>query len=659
MQAVRSLAVLALLSFVIVPVSASAQSLFQIAAGEDPYEAIGEAAFFRLEEDIVTSASKYAQSIIESPSAISIITKEDIQQSGTLDITQLFRFHPGILVTEGTMLGRDIMIRGYPQEFSPRLLVLYDGVPLYTPLFSGVTWGFVPVSLPSIERIEIIRGASSTLYGANAFSGVINIISKKIEPKQSFHVYAAAGNLELVESQIVWNRPISDAVRLRLSGFFRRDNGYGANNGDSIFDGQTIGQGFLDFEFDLAKDTKMEFYNRIKGGQRREPFGFAGNQTDFFYDLYSGIRLAHDFTENRSLSFQGTFHEVNQSEFTTTPSFQTRREAIADLQFTNRFGSRDTLVSGTSFRHGGYTFLNFTPNPPSLQKLTLASFFVNNDFKILDNLILTTGGRYEYDSFTKSQLAGRGNLTYSPWKNQAFRASVARAVRTPSVIEERMSVLGIPGVAPPPLPSTAVVDILGNRNLKTESVLAFEAGYLGKFFDNRLNANLQFYFNKVYDLITIGISRVDLTATPPSVTANFNNRNDGQIYGLETDLTYQVFDWWKTSLNYTLTRQLDFETGQFPKNILNFKNRFMFKKGFSAELLFNWTSPYRFFQVFTATAQPIGHIFRLDARIAQKFFKDRFEFAVVGQNLIDAPHSEQNTTTRIDRLIYGVLSFKY
>lgn len=622
-------------------------------------EAPGEAAFFRLEEEIVTSASKYAQKITEAPSAIAVITAEDIEKSGTLDIIQLFRSVPGVMVVETTILRREVIMRGFPQAFSPRLLVLMDGIPIYTPLFSGVTWGFIPFSLPTIDRIEVIRGASSTLYGANAFSGVINIINKKVEPKQSFYVYSAAGNLELTETQFVWNRPISEKIRFRLSGLFRHDEGYGSGNGDGQVDGHVVSaQGMLDFAFDLSEATKLKAYAYGKGSNRKEVFGFLGASEPEVYAVYTGFHLSHDFNDRQGLSFQATFHDTEQGDFPTAPSTQTRREVSSDLQYTHRFGERDTLVSGVSFRHGAYSFLNFLP--AGLQRQTLGSVFVNNDFKIRKNLILTTGGRYEFDAITKHEFSGRGNLTYQPFENHTFRASVARAVRTPSTIEDRVSLTDIAGAAQPPLPPTALIDALGNRNLQPESVLAYEFGYLGRFFDNRLHANLQFYFNSVKDIITLGVSRVDLTATPPRVTTNFNNRADGQVYGVETELSWQPFDWWRTSVNYTLTRQRNFETGRFPKNLVNVKNRFAFKKGFSAELLFNWTDDYTFFEALTAsgTATPVSQIFRLDVRLAQKFWKDRLEFAVVGQNLVDSPHNEENPAFRVDRLIYGMLSFR-
>lgn len=627
------------------------------AADETPQS--GEAAFFRLEQEIVTSASKYAQKLVDSPSAITVITKEDIRQSGTLDITQLFRFTPGVLVVEQDSPGREVMIRGYPQAFSPRLLVLMDGIPLYTPLFSGVTWSVMPFSLPSIERIEIIRGASSTLYGANAFSGVINIITKKVNKQRGIELHGAVGNLELGQGEVIWDQPVSEKVRFRLSALARHDNGYGSMNGDGQFDSQAVGQGRLDVEADLGKNTQFKFYAYVKGGSRREPFtGILGPQSPDYANLITGARLDHQITDRQSLAVQASFQNLEQDGFTPpTLGEQVRREVDFDLQYTNRFSDRDTMVAGASVRFGGYEFLNFLP--PGLQYLTLASVFVNNDFKIHDKFILTTGGRYEFDSFTNNQLSGRINFTYLPFENQAFRFSAARAVRTPSVIEERLNLIGIQGAAPPPFPPQTVVDALGNSTLKPESVIAGEFGYHGSFFNNRFNADFQFYFNDVDNFITLGLASFDPTVVPPLAVFNFANRGDGQVFGFEVDLGWQVFEWWRTSVNYTLTQQRNFETGVFPKNLLSFKNRFAFKNGFSAELLFNYTSPYTFFDVLTATANPVSDIYRLDVRLAQRLLNDRFEIAIVGQNLIDSGHTETGSAIVVDRLIYGTVSLRY
>lgn len=618
---------------------------------------LGEAAFFRLEEQIVTSASKYAQRIIESPSAIAVITKDDIEKSGAREITDLFGFVPGVMAVKTSSIMQDVMIRGYPQIFSPRILVLWDGIPLYNPHFSGLFWSYLPFSLPSIERIEIIRGASSTLYGANAFSGVINIISKDVDDESSVHAYASGGNLQYTKEEVIWNQPINDDIRFRLSALFRHDRGFGAGNGAGQLDGMTVGQANLDFAFDLASGTQMQVYSYFRGGDIDETFTGAFRQVDEdLRNLITGFRLKHEFNDNQNLSFQATYQD-QVAQFITLgiDSSLRRREVNTDLQYTHRFGDKDILVTGANFREGGYAAHFITK--PALENLTLASFFVNNDFRILENLIFTAGGRYEYDTFSQSQLSGRANLTFLPVENQALRASFSRAVRTPSVSDERANIT-VPGNAP--FPPGTVFNFNGNPAINPESVLAAEFGWLGHFWDGRIQTGLQFYFNDIEDFISQGIQSIDLSATPPEVNFSLINIGDGRVYGVETEMTTQLTEWWRIALNYTFTKQTALDRGVFPKHLVSYKNRFVFDDiGLSAELLFNWISPYKVFDLTTGITSSVGHIFRLDARLAKKLFNDHVELSIAGQNLVDTPHTEGDPLNRVDRSYYGMVSLNY
>lgn len=636
--------------------SASGTHLAQLEGLE---ESIGEAAFFRLEEMIITSASKYAQRIIESPHAISVITREDIERTYARDIWDLFKFHPGTMHVYSFGFRSEVIIRGLPESFSPRILVLNDGVPLYDPTFGGMPWFFTPYFLPSIDRIEVIRGASSTLYGANAFSGVINIIPKKIPEGQSLYAYASGGNLEFTQEEFSWTRGVSDNVRFRLGGLFRHDNGFGGDNGDTQFDAQTLGQGMFDLEYDPSDSTHFKFYSYGKYNRAKEEFfGTYGQLNETISSALAGTRIQHDFDDNNSLSFQTSFldREYNPNVQPPISNECFRRESNSDLQYIHRFGEKDTLVTGANYRLGGYNCLNFFGLPNNSQYVTITSFFINNDFRIMDDLILTMGGRYEYDSITESQLSGRANITYLPTDNHALRASFARAVRTPSLSEDRFNLSLATGA---PFPPGTITTIIGNPNLKAETVLAGEFGYMGSFLDGRLNTDLQFYYNKVNDIITGQLISIDLTGTPPEVLVGFNPSGNARIYGVEASFDFQPFKWWKGAINYTFTKQTGFETGRFPKNIVNVKNRFAFDNGFSLQILFNWTGPYRFWDRSTSTSNSIGNLFKLDVTIAQKFYKDHFEVAAVGQNLVQSPHQEFSPLLQVDRAFYGVLSYRY
>lgn len=132
------------------------------------------------DEEIVSIANGYSKPISKAPAVASIITQQDIYESGSQNLDELLEMVPGLHV------GRDVIsynplytFRGILADYNPQVLLLVDGVP-FTSLFHGdrhLIWGGFPVNM--ISRVEIIRGPGSSLYGSDAFAGVINVITKK------------------------------------------------------------------------------------------------------------------------------------------------------------------------------------------------------------------------------------------------------------------------------------------------------------------------------------------------------------------------------------------------------------------------------------------------------------------------------------------------
>ena len=125
----------------------------------------------------VVTASNFGQDPVESPSAITVITAEDIRLSGATSIPEVLALSPGIDVMFLTAGQADVSIRGFNRRLSNKVLVLIDGRSVYLDIIGSVVWESLPVTLEEIERIEIIRGPGSAIYGANAFGGVVNIIT--------------------------------------------------------------------------------------------------------------------------------------------------------------------------------------------------------------------------------------------------------------------------------------------------------------------------------------------------------------------------------------------------------------------------------------------------------------------------------------------------
>jgi outer membrane cobalamin receptor len=126
----------------------------------------------------VTSVSKGEEDFSKAPSAIFVLTQEDIRRSGVNTIPEALRMVPGVQVSQIDSSTWAISARGFNSRFANKLLVLIDGRSVYTHAFAGVLWDEQDIVLEDVERIEVIRGPGGTLWGANAVNGVINIITK-------------------------------------------------------------------------------------------------------------------------------------------------------------------------------------------------------------------------------------------------------------------------------------------------------------------------------------------------------------------------------------------------------------------------------------------------------------------------------------------------
>ena len=130
------------------------------------------------EEETVSIASRYEQPISQAPSNVYVITDEDIRQSGAIDLPTVLRRVPGLEIMQMTGGDFNVSARGGNQPFANKMLVMVDGRSIYGDVQGTVFWKSIPVTLPEIRRIEVLKGPASAMYGFNAFDGVINIITR-------------------------------------------------------------------------------------------------------------------------------------------------------------------------------------------------------------------------------------------------------------------------------------------------------------------------------------------------------------------------------------------------------------------------------------------------------------------------------------------------
>ena len=155
------------------------------------------------EEETVSIASRYEQPISQAPSNVYVITDEDIRQSGAIDLPTVLRRVPGLEIMQMTGGDFNVSARGGNQPFANKMLVMVDGRSIYGDVQGTVFWKSIPVTLPEIRRIEVLKGPASAMYGFNAFDGVINIITKSPEEMKGTTLQFGGGELGTISSAAV------------------------------------------------------------------------------------------------------------------------------------------------------------------------------------------------------------------------------------------------------------------------------------------------------------------------------------------------------------------------------------------------------------------------------------------------------------------------
>ena len=303
-------------------------------------------------ERVVVTASRYGQDPLDSPSTVTVLTEEDIRMSGATNIPDLLRRVVGVDVMSMTAGEPSVSIRGFNREFPNKVLVLIDGRSVYLDLFGTPMWAAVPISLVEIERIEIIRGPGSAVYGANAVTGVINIITRR--PGEGGNLlFAEGGSPGYAQGAAVTSGHVG-AHAYRLSAGYQQtgawsleqpteeDGAWQSTLGDTDLSLQVVrANGRIDRTFGRKGFAslsggyvtgKNEFYVigtfgdwnfDFQSGYARADLSYGPVHLRTFYNTASGtpVPLAH-FAGGRDLSTR-LDHDVYDVELETLQDFQT------------------------------------------------------------------------------------------------------------------------------------------------------------------------------------------------------------------------------------------------------------------------------------------------------------------------------------------------
>jgi iron complex outermembrane receptor protein len=316
-------------------------------------------------DQLVVTANKYATDIREIASSSYVLDQKIFSEKNFRQIDEALRYVPGI-----SMISDQISIRGssgYGRGAGTRVLILVDGIPIYTPDSGDIIWELVPTS--EIERVEIIKGSVSSLYGSSAIGGVINIITKETSSNPLTYVQLQGGvynkpsheEWEWTDGTMTYNSQVISHSRsfgkISIAGSFSRLEYYSYRKNDY----QLRFAGFLKANYHFTKSTSLAFmgtgYTRDKGtfnywkdiknalsppdfdigqstGSAISVFGFTFNHIinkDFSITLIpsSYISYWNDDSDNRNRSNS----KLYRSEISTNYKFSGKLTFISGTEF--------------------------------------------------------------------------------------------------------------------------------------------------------------------------------------------------------------------------------------------------------------------------------------------------------------------------------------
>jgi iron complex outermembrane receptor protein len=484
----------------------------------------------------VTSVSKRPEKLNEVASAIQVITQKDIRNSGAKTLEEALRLAPNLQVGQVNSSQWAISSRGFNNVLANKLLVLIDGRTVYTPLYAGVFWDVQNLVMEDIDRIEVISGPGGTLWGANAFNGVINIITKNSKDTKGLFAEGAFGS----------NLPGLGSLRYggRISNrFFYRVYGTGFKLGNTIDtnglkanDNWTMLQGGVQLDWEASAKNKLSLQQNIYNGR---PNPDAGDTSVLARGENFVARWNHTFSEKSESQLKGYYdHTFRDFKNGFTEDLKTY-----DIDWHHRYdpGQRNVLTYGLNFRLMDHdvTNLELFAFLPEHKRLYRYSAFLQDEIILFkDRLRFTLGSKIEKNNYTGFEYQPNVRIAWVGLKKQTFWGAVSRAVRTPARIDRDFFLFLAPNIP-----------LLSGSEFISETVIAYELGWRSQPMEN-LSFSLASFYN-MYD----HLRSVEPGPPPFNIPVTFGNGVKGNSYGIELSATHKVKDWWLLRGGYTFLRK--------------------------------------------------------------------------------------------------------
>jgi len=562
------------------------------------------------EDAMIELAARHKQDIGMSPSAVTVFTRKDIEASGATSITDLLRLVPGMDVVVATPAFTAVTSRLYWVNENWHYLVLVDGRDATLELIGTPFWEVQPILLEDIERIEVIRGPGSALYGANALAGVISMTTRSVAEKTSAWARVGAGETGRLRTGVRASTRVGNWAFSLSGGTETRGSFLGPHmESMQVYVLRSVVEYRLAesrrFRLDVAVSQgegplatgvgdawgRMQVYSlqlSYLSDDLRGKLYWTHNPVtaDFRAPLeYSGIRLA-EFVE-------GTVdaNTVDGDVQWTLPRFWDPLMIIV-----GGGGRFSWLTSGMLLdadTYGDITSADY--HRPGIDHFEYrVGAFVHGELAPADWFTGTLGTRVDYNNVTGLFISPRLAGVFRPAENQFIRLGVARSFRKPAFMETHLHPMA---EFPPDSPITGgdeqnfqefLTRVIGNSKLEDEELLAFEVGYLGRFLDGRLTVALDLYYNYHSNVIVLDENIVpDENGLPDLDLSSVVFKNVGgdlDIVGSELVVQFGPAPWLHLLASWAHREVLGKNNAFSPKNLFTVGGRFNTDSGLVGSL---------------------------------------------------------------------------
>lgn len=493
---------------------------------------------------VILTATRLKQSKNNSPTATTVIDRDMIEASGFTEIVDLLRLAPGMLVNyDSGHIGN----AGYQflfDRYRTRFQVLIDGASVYTPLFGEMPWTQLGITMDDIERIEVIRGPSSSSYGPNAMTGVISIITRHAVLDKGARFKLNEGINGRSEQLATLGDNIGN-FDYKLSVGLRRDDGF-----EKRYDSKKLSIANFRGDYQAGDKDVLTFLMNYNSGHYQEDSTYDNDMPKHSkYVQYSTQQGKWVHTFSNGDTFNLNYYQQNYDD--QNSYINKSYNVLIDPSVTT---DRKNLEVGYSMYSDWYNISlgalyrkDKTISPQYLfhvnKDIETRQYYLNTELYLNPKNIINIGILHDTNDTAGSTTSPRISFNHHFNNSHTARISYAEASRSPFALEEYTNYV---------IPQYSTTTILWKdlSDLKPERIKTFDLGYIGTFNNNATNIDLRLYKNFISDLIVFDNS---YPAPIGSHAGGFYQGDAFNITGFEATLSHR-FKNTRVILNYAKTK---------------------------------------------------------------------------------------------------------